>query len=74
MVILTMTRFGQHHQFTHATVKDAARDACADVETNEAAPVSIEEDGVVVWRNGGPFNGSYDRLRELAGIADDDDA
>lgn len=75
MVILTMTRYGQRHQFTYATVAAAARDACADVETNEAAPVSIEEEnGVVVWKNGGPFDRSYKKLRELAEIADGDAA
>ena len=57
MVILTMTRFGQLYQFTHATVKDAARDACADVEANEAAPVSIDEDGT--WVLAQSSDGAY---------------
>lgn len=72
MVKLTMIRYGKKLEFTHETLRDAARDACTDVETNEASPVSIEENGVVVWENGGPFDGSYDRLRDLAELSDDE--
>lgn len=71
MVTLTMASYGKRHVFIHATVRDAALDVCADIETNEACPISIEEDGVLVWRNGGPTDGSYDMLRELAGMAVD---
>lgn len=66
MVILTVTRYGQHNQFTYATVAAAASAACTGVETNEAAPVSIQENGVVIWKNTGPFDGSYDKLYELS--------
>ena len=63
-VKLTMTRFGGRVVFLHGSVKSAAIAACADVETNETAPVSIEENGVLIWKNTGPFD-SYDKLREL---------
>ena len=65
-VKLVMSTYGRKVEFMHSSVMSAARDACADVETNEAAPVRIEVDGSVVWKNTGPFDGSYDKLRELA--------
>ena len=65
-VKLTMTQFGKMIVFMHGSVKSAASAACADVKTNEAAPVSIEENGVLIWKNTGPFDDSYDKLRELA--------
>lgn len=65
-VKLIMSRYGGKVEFMHGSVKSAAVDACSDVETNEAAPVRIEVDGETVWANTGPFDGSYDKLRELA--------
>jgi len=67
-VKLIMSRFGSKCEFMHGSVKSAARDACADVEANEAAPVRIEKDGKIAWENNGPFGDSYDKLRELAGL------
>jgi hypothetical protein len=67
-----MLRHGKKITFEFPTVKGAARAACSDVEHNEAAPFSIEGDGVLVWQNDGPFTGSYDKLRELAEVADED--
>ena len=68
MTVLIMTRYGKHIKSTHASIKSAAHTACKDIETNEAAPVSIKEDGIIVWQNTGPLDGSYDKLRELAGL------
>lgn len=70
MAKLTTVRNGVQYFFDHATVKKAAQQACADVESNEAAPVCIEQDGLVVWKNTGPFDGSYDKLLEIAGLID----
>ena len=65
-VKLIMSRYGEKVNFMHGSVKSAASIACANVETNEAAPVRIEVDGVAIWESTGPFDDSYDKLRELA--------
>ena len=67
-VKLIMLRYGRQVEFMHNSVSDAARDACADLETNEASPSMIEVDGQCVWECKGPFSDSYDKLRELAGL------
>ena len=72
MVTLTTVRYGTAHTFNHSSVNAAARSACADIENNEAAPVKIEEVGVVVWENSWLSGDSYAKLRDLAGLADDD--
>jgi hypothetical protein len=71
MIILTMRRYGKNITFKHASVKQAAHDACADIETNEACPVKIEQDGVIIWENLGPNTDSYSKLIELSGLPQD---
>lgn len=67
-VKLTMSRFGSRSEFSHGSVKSAAQAACDDIESNEAAPIRIECNGATAWENTGPFDGSYERLREIAGL------
>jgi hypothetical protein len=67
-VKLTINKFGSKIKLMYGSVKSAARDACTFVETNEAAPVRIENVEDLVWENNGPFGDSYDKLRELADL------
>jgi len=67
-VKLIQMRFGSKIESIHETITDAAKEAVDDIETNEAAPYAIYEYSVLIWKNTGPFDGSYDRLRELAGM------
>lgn len=67
-VKLTMSRFGSRTEFSYSSVRSAAQAACDNIESNEAAPIRIEYNGATVWGNTGPFDGSYERLRELAGL------
>ncbi len=66
-----MMRYSKKVEFTHKTIKDAARAACVDIENNTAAPFSIEDNGILIWKNNGPADESYDRLRDLAELSDD---
>ena len=66
-VKLVESMFGISTWSMHGSVRSAARDACRRVAFNMAAPVRIEIDGKIVWENTGPFDGSYEKLRELAG-------
>lgn len=70
-VKLTTLRFGMPYEWGHNSVEDAAFNACCDVESNEASPCKIFENGKLIWENTGPFDGSYAKLRELANWEDD---
>ena len=64
---LTLARHGRTFSRHFDTIKEAACYGQENVETNEAAPILIEKNGAVIWKNTGPFDDSYDRLYELAG-------
>lgn len=57
-------------KFDHLSVEAAAKSACVNIENNLAAPVSIIDNGVEIWRNTGVD--SYEVLRNLAGVTDGD--
>jgi hypothetical protein len=71
MVKLNVHRHGIPESFEFESVKEAASSAWWDIEENQAYPVSIEESGVIVWENKGPFTESSEKLRELAEISVD---
>lgn len=69
-VVLTYCRHGKRHTRNYSDVVEAAEEAVIDSEFGEIYPVKIEEGGAVIWESNSPFDGSMDRLREIAGMDD----
>lgn len=79
-IIYRYSRYYHHDSQEYETVEEAAKSAWYDWEYEEAYPISIEQDGVIIWGHiPVPNPGSeerlddIDRLQSLAGIVDDDD-
>ena len=66
MVELHTSRFGVRQIWEFTTIQEAAKEADLKIEENTSCPVKIIADGKEIWRNEGPFSGSYDSLREMA--------
>ena len=66
-VVLNYMVYGTKKTMLHTSVEDAASYAYWAMEDNTSMPVSIEEDGVVVWASRYAGGGGYPELESLAG-------
>lgn len=66
-VVLNYMVHGIKNTMRHASVEDAASYAYWAMEDNTSMPISIEEDGVLVWGNCMAMSGEYPELASLAG-------
>ena len=66
-VVLNYMVYGTKKTMLHTSVEDAASYAYWAMEDNTSMPVSIEDDGVVVWGNCMAMSGEYPKLESLAG-------
>jgi hypothetical protein len=67
-VVLNYMVYGTKKTMRHESVEDAASYAYWAMEDNTSMPVSIEEDGVVVWASRYAGGGGYPELESLAGM------
>lgn len=70
-VKLIVSRYGLKKEFMHYSIKDAAISAYNDIETNQALPISIENNGKTEWENKGPSSNSYEKLCILGEISNE---
>ena len=66
-VVLNYMVHGTKKTMLHTSVEDAASFAYWAMEDNTSMPVSIEDDGVVVWASRYAGGGGYPELESLAG-------
>ena len=66
-VVLNYMVYGTKKTMHHESVEDAASYAYWAMEDNTSMPISIEEDGVLIWGNCMAMSGEYPELKSLAG-------
>ena len=69
-VVLNYMVYGTKKTMLHTSVEDAASYAYWAMEDNTSMPVSIEEDGVVVWASRYAGGGGHPELESLAGMSE----